>query len=281
MSAPPRKGIVPVSVIVPAYNAASSLTRALDSIAAQTCGPAELFIVDDASVDDTIAAAETWIATHPDIPAQIVKLPANRGAGSARNAGWSRANGEYIAFLDADDAWHPRKLEIQHAWLSRYPNTVLSGHGCAVFREEVVDFSLGAGSDPPVTMYGMADFLIANRISTPSVIVKRAIGPRFVEGKRHSEDYLLWLEIIHLHGPAVVIELPLAQLFKARYGENGLSADHRNMRRGEIDTFARLRRQGIISPAVWLAASTWGWIKFYKRAAERVIGLAPHKPPSS
>lgn len=267
-------GRVGVSVVVPAYNAAATLPRALESILAQTHLPAEVIIVDDASTDATADIATRWCESHPQAAGRLIRLPVNRGAGSARNAGWAAAREDYIAFLDADDAWHPRKLEIQHGWLSRHPEVALCGHRCVVIGEPEPGFDLAEGAEPPVTLHGLGRFLIANRMSTPSVMLRRDVRPRFVEGKRHSEDYLLWMEIIHAHGPAAVIELPLARLFKARYGETGLSADHRGMRQGEIDTFARLRRQGVISPLTWLIVSALGWLKFLRRAVVRgVIGV--------
>lgn len=262
---------VPVSVIVPAYNAASTLTRALDSVAAQTVLPQEIIIVDDSSTDATADVAAQWCATHPDLSARVLRLSRNGGAGTARNAGWAQATGEFIAFLDADDAWHPRKLAIQHGWMARHPWVAICGHRCDVLGESAPRAERPDNVEPPVTMRDLGDFLIANRMSTPSVMVRRHVRPRFIEGKRHSEDYLLWMEIVHAHGPAAVIEWPLATLFKARYGEAGLSGDHQRMRLGEADTLARLRRQGVIAPLTWCLIATLGWVKFLRRRWARRV----------
>lgn len=256
---------IPVSVIVPAYNAASTLPRALDSIAAQTARPQEIIIVDDSSTDATADVAAQWCATHPDLSARVLRLSQNGGAGTARNAGWAQATGEFVAFLDADDAWHSRKLAIQHGWMARHPQVVICGHRCDVLGEPARGIAIRDDAEPPVTMRDLGDFLMANRMSTPSVMLRRNVRPRFIEGKRHSEDYLLWMEIVHAHGPAAIIEWPLATLFKARYGEAGLSGDHRRMRLGEADTFARLRRQGVIAPLTWCLIAALGWLKFFRR----------------
>lgn len=256
---------IPVSVIVPAYNAASTLPRALDSVVAQTVRPQEVIIVDDSSSDATADVAAQWCAAHPELSACVLRLSQNGGAGTARNAGWAQATGEFIAFLDADDAWHPRKLSVQYGWMLRHPDVALSGHRCGVIGESAQAIEMRDDAEPPVTMRDLGDFLMANRISTPSVMVRRDVRPRFVEGKRYSEDYLLWMEIVHAHGPAAIIQWPLATLFKARYGEAGLSADHRKMRLGEADTFAHLRRQGIIPPLTWCLIAGLGWLKFCKR----------------
>ena len=92
---------------MPAYNAAAFVRRAIESVWAQTHVPLELIIVDDGSSDDTAAVASTVD------PRTIVIRQANGGPGAARNRGVKEARGNWIAFLDADDAWRPEKLERQ------------------------------------------------------------------------------------------------------------------------------------------------------------------------
>lgn len=98
----------PVSVVMPAYNAAGTLARALDSIASQTMAPAEVIVVDDASADGTAAIAEA----HPVRP-QIVRHGRNRGGAAALHSGLETARHDWVAFLDADDEWLPEKLARQ------------------------------------------------------------------------------------------------------------------------------------------------------------------------
>ena len=96
-----------VSVIVPAFNAGRHLGRALESALNQTVPVLEVVVVDDGSTDDTVAVA----ARHgPNV--KIVSKP-NGGPASARNLGARHANGEWLAMLDADDWWYPRKNELQ------------------------------------------------------------------------------------------------------------------------------------------------------------------------
>jgi glycosyltransferase involved in cell wall biosynthesis len=100
-----------VSVVIPAYNSAAYLQPALASVASQTYSPLEIILVDDGSTDGTVdvarrCGADVRIFTQP-----------NRGAGAARNLGLEQARGQYIAFLDSDDLWHPRKIEFQMAHL--------------------------------------------------------------------------------------------------------------------------------------------------------------------
>ncbi|QTN30415.1 glycosyltransferase family 2 protein [Rhodoferax sp. AJA081-3] len=119
----------PVSVVVPCYRCAATIARAVSSVAAQTLRPAEMILVDDASGDATLQQLHTLQAQHGPL-IRVVALAANAGAASARNAGWNLATQPYIAFLDADDTWHPQKLEIQYRYMQQHPEVALSGHLC-------------------------------------------------------------------------------------------------------------------------------------------------------
>jgi glycosyltransferase involved in cell wall biosynthesis len=101
----------PVSVVMAAWNAERFLGEALRSVLVQTAPPAEIVVVDDGSSDGTATLAESL-----DRRVRVVRR-AHEGAGAARNAGLAEASGAYIAFLDADDMWLPRKLERQVAVL--------------------------------------------------------------------------------------------------------------------------------------------------------------------
>ena len=120
-----------VSVIIPAYNSASTIIRALQSVAAQTLAPLEIIVVDDASTDTTHDLVTTF-ASSSSIPVRVVTQTINSGPSAARNAGWDRAIGDYIAFLDADDQWHPRKIELQYPIMQTQPEVTMSCHGPAL-----------------------------------------------------------------------------------------------------------------------------------------------------
>ena len=120
-----------VSVIIPAYNSASTIIRALQSVAAQTLVPLGIIVVDDASTDTTREVAANFASTS-SIPLHVITHPANGGPSTARNAGWDRAIGDYIAFLDADDQWHPRKIELQYPIMQTQPEVTMSCHGPAL-----------------------------------------------------------------------------------------------------------------------------------------------------
>jgi glycosyltransferase involved in cell wall biosynthesis len=104
---------VSVSVLIPAYNAANFLPRAIETIRSQSAEPDEIIIVDDESTDDTAALGER-------LGARVLRRP-HGGAAAARNAGLGIAKNEWIATLDADDLWHPAKLRMQLDVVSAEP----------------------------------------------------------------------------------------------------------------------------------------------------------------
>ncbi|MEI8064356.1 MAG: glycosyltransferase family A protein, partial [Verrucomicrobiota bacterium] len=103
------------SVVIPAYNAQDYLGAAIESVLNQTLPPLEIIVIDDGSTDDTrerLRIYEGRIRYYRQ---------KNQGIGASRNFGISFAKGDWIALLDADDVWHPRKLECQSAVIVRNP----------------------------------------------------------------------------------------------------------------------------------------------------------------
>ena len=115
MTAAPR-----VSVIMPVYNGATSIGRALATVFAQTFTDFELIVADDASTDDLAGA----LAAYPDPRVRLLRHAVNQGAAAARNNALRLARGAYVAFLDDDDEWLPEKLERQVARLDASPPEV-------------------------------------------------------------------------------------------------------------------------------------------------------------
>lgn len=129
-----------VSVIVPAYNAEASLERTLSSLLAQDYEPLEVIVVDDGSTDGTAEVA----ARFPDV---VVVRQENAGPSAARNRGVEAANGEFVAFVDADDEVPANKVSVQVSYLLEHPEA-----GCVLGRQEVELEDAGApewiGHDP-------------------------------------------------------------------------------------------------------------------------------------
>jgi glycosyltransferase involved in cell wall biosynthesis len=109
-----------VSVIIPTYNRAELLPRALDSVLAQTFDDFELIVVDDASTDDTARIVQAYEDERISYHCQ----PENRGVSTARNRGLCEARGTYVAFLDSDDEWMPNKLARQIEYVGQCSDQV-------------------------------------------------------------------------------------------------------------------------------------------------------------
>lgn len=109
-----------VSVIVPSYNRADFLPRAIKSILSQTFRDFEVIVVDDCSTDNTQEVARSF----NDERIRYIKHDRNKGAGAARNTGIKDAKAPYVAFLDSDDEWLPEKLEEQINRIRTLPDEI-------------------------------------------------------------------------------------------------------------------------------------------------------------
>lgn len=100
-----------VSVVIPAYNRASTVEASIESVRAQSYAHWEIIVCDDCSTDKTVQVVEDLLIKENRI--RLIKAQVNRGAQAARNAGIHAAKGEWIAFLDSDDQWLPDSLEVR------------------------------------------------------------------------------------------------------------------------------------------------------------------------
>jgi glycosyltransferase involved in cell wall biosynthesis len=187
-----------VSVIVPAFNAAATIRRALDSALAQTGCSLDVVVVDDGSTDATFRLLADYTERI-----RILRQ-ANAGVASARNAAIEAARGDFVAFLDADDEWLPAKLEKQ---LSRFcPGVDVVYCGASYFT------ATGAPvRQAPVYLEGdvLPRLMDGNFIPTSSVVVRaQCFRPevRFPSTLRLGEDYAMWVRLALRHRFGVVRE---------------------------------------------------------------------------
>ncbi|MHB8742003.1 MAG: glycosyltransferase family 2 protein [Sulfuricaulis sp.] len=257
-----RADPVPVSVIIPCYRCTETIGRALATVFEQTRPPAEIILVDDASGDDSLVELNRLAEEYGRNLIRVVPLAQNSGPGSARNAGWEVATQPYVAFLDADDGWHPRKLEIQYRWMSRRPDVALCGHRSALATEmaaaEIVEPVIGQ-------QIHKWPLLVSNRFPTRSVMLRRDLPVRFQDGKRYSEDYLLWLEIVLGGMQAWRLDATLAFCFRPEFSAGGYSANLWVHERGELNAYGVLRRQGLLATPSLLILGVLSLLKFGRR----------------
>ncbi len=258
---------VPVSVVIPCYNCADTLKRAVASVAAQTSFPSEVIIVNDGSCDDgktreILSEIKTKYAKLFKI--KIIELPENLGPSKARNIGWETAVETYVAFLDADDAWHPEKIRKQYGWMAAHTKVAFTGHPVICMREYDLPVS------PPISLIanriGKMSMLLSNPFSTPSVMLQRTIPFRFEITQKYAEDQLLWYQIILSDYQAYILNDPMAFLYKARYGgQKGLSSSLWKMEKAELNNYHRVWREGYINTVMAIFFVAYSLFKYVRR----------------
>lgn len=236
----------------------------MNSVAAQTRLPAEVILVDDRSGDDTLNRINELAASHPKGWIRIIALPQNRGAASARNAGWAAATQPYLAFLDSDDAWHARKIEIQYEYMSAHPEVALCAHRRSILDTDRVPVSpIQEVSAELVSRHAL---LRSNNFFAPTVMmVRRELPFRFLDGRRHVDDHLLWLQIVCAGLRFVRLSARLAFTYKKPYGQSGLSSQLWQMEEAELANYWILRRDGCIGLLAAILLSAYSLAKFARR----------------
>lgn len=228
--------IVRISVVIPAFNSAGTIARAIESVLRQDEPTVEIIVVDDGSTDGT---SELLAVSYPE--QVIVIRQENRGAAAARNRGIARARGEFVAFLDADDEWVPGKLRLQIDRMEANPGAALCftdmshwEHGREVNRSYLRERGLGACGGRIFDRLLQECFIF-----TPTVVVRRtvfeAVGP-FDESLRICEDYDLWLRIAERY-ELIFVDAPL--LKRHRTGSN-LTGNHLLFAQSSVALFERL-----------------------------------------
>lgn len=192
-----------VSVIIPTYNRAWTLARALDSVLAQDFDGFETIVVDDGSTDETPALLESYGGRL-----QVIRQP-NRGVSAARNAGIRAAAAPLVALLDSDDYWLPRKLAVQTAFFDENPEAVICQTQETWIRNGV---RVNPGKRHRKRAGWIFEHSLALCLVSPSaVMLRRRLFDRvgfFDEDLPACEDYDLWLRISCRH-PIHLIDQPL------------------------------------------------------------------------
>lgn len=180
-----------ISVIMPAYNAEKYIGKAIQSVQVQTYENWELIVVDDSSTDGTEAVVSRFAQTDSRI--RLIKNERNSGVARTRNHGMRLCEGEYVAFLDSDDLWHPQKLEIQVKRLREMEaDLVYTSYRIvdALGNKQCADFLVPES----ITVDGL---LKENVIGCSTVLVKSClVKERGFEEDFFHEDYVLWLQLL-------------------------------------------------------------------------------------
>lgn len=253
-----------VTVVIPCFNSASTLERAFSSVIEQTLLPEKIIFVDDGSSDNTRQMITSLQTKYGGEWLDFIDLGQNHGPSHARNQGVSRAKSDYIAFLDADDTWHPRKLEIQYTWMQSHPDIALTGHKIKVASDSSPEVSLP--SELIAKKVSKWRALLSNPFSTPTVMMKKELPHIFEEGQHHAEDYLYWLKVCMSEEKVYRLEIPLAYIHKAAYNAGGLSKSLLKMEKGELRAYKEIYRSKSINLFQYYGLIVYSLLKFVRRA---------------
>ncbi len=217
------------SIIIPCFNAQESIEKTLLCVLHQTYKEYELIIVDDGSSDKTREIIEQLLQDKNVRYTYIYQD--NSGPSAARNKGIEKATGKYIAFLDADDVWHPQKLELVLNLLENNKEIDLLGHAYTLSE----NFSEKYTNKTPRKI-SFFQLLMRNFAVTPSIVVRKEALELFDEKMKFAEDHELWLRIASKKN-IYFLDLPLVLLGRKPLSSGGLSAQKWNMRKGEIQMY--------------------------------------------
>lgn len=253
---------VPISVIIPFYNATDTLLKSVKSVWNQTQRPNEIILIDDASTEHE-STQKLLDKIKRETPSSIrlkqIKSEINRGPGECRNLGWDSATEPHIAFLDADDKWDTRKLEIQFNWIKNNQETILLGAKCRTKE----------GNSPASIKVRINSLLWKNPFCTSTVILKTDIKYRF-ESSYFSEDYLLWAQIVSSEKECYLMKSKLSQEIK-KAKKQRLTGKYWSMFKGEFKALKFI--SGKLFPGLILLLVPWSFIKFSKRIALNILGF--------
>ena len=211
-----------VSIITPLYNAAPYISQTINAVLAQTYSNWEHIIVDDVSTDNSISIVETLFQKDPRI--KLVKGTSNKGAAHCRNKATILAQGDFIAFLDADDLWHPTKLARQISFMQEHQCDVCYTSYTHIDRQgnslkkrikalPYISYQKQHSNNYIGNLTGIYNCKRLGKITAPNI--------------RKRQDWAVWLEAIKKSGkPALGIQEELAYY---RVHENNMSGNKLNL----------------------------------------------------
>ena len=254
-----------ISVIIPIYNASQTIERCLQSVLDQSYkAEYQIIVVNDGSTDNSLQIVESFIQKYHLSNIQIINKN-NGGVSSARNAGMNAAKGNFIAFLDADDAWLPKKISQQINVFKNDPNVVLVGtaiNGIILKRYFFKTFS-------KMTVITLNNLLFKNFLCTSTVVMKKELLQNvglFDENLKYSEDRNYFIRIAFNH-KCILLNENLVNYGNGKRGfeSSGLSANLKEMERGELNNLRYAYKNLDVSFFSYSIAVTFSILKYLRR----------------
>lgn len=253
-----------VSVVIPMYNAESTILRAINSVFMQDYdGIIEVIVINDGSTDGSLSI----VTSISDIPINCtleVLNQRNRGVSSARNLGIEKASFDWICFLDSDDEWLPHKLSSQVLVLKTNP--FIDFLGCNLLHQE---YNFFWKRSKPLMKIKWWELLLKMHPQTSTVIVRKKVLQdigMYDENMTHAEDGDLWIRIcLNYNFYFSTKSLVIYDNGKSGFGASGLAGNISKMHYGTLYTLRKLKEKHQLSQTQYLLFHIYYIIKYYRR----------------
>ena len=256
-----RNSKLKISVVIPMYNASKTIERALNSIKEQTfkCNY-QIIVVNDGSKDNSQEIVEKYIADNPELNIILINQ-INGGVSKARNTGLKQASGNYIALLDSDDAWKQKKIEEQVNVFETYQHVDFLGTGFA-------GFGINAEEGRLQRIF-FKDLLFKNYFQPSTILMKREIVDKvgyFDENQKYAEEGNYFFRVskdfkcFFLNQELIVFGDG-----KSGFGESGLSANLKEMEKGELKNLKFAYENKWIGFGLYFVTVCFSLLKYLRR----------------
>ena len=256
-----------ISIIIPAYNAAETITNCVKSVFSQTYKDWEIIIIDDGSKDNTLAVLNLFFKTLSENDLSKIKLiqQNNHGVSKARNVGMETAIGNWIALLDSDDIWMANKLERQIEILLENPNIdFLGANRKGEHYDSFLNIKFGL-----LTRLNPKNLLYKNFFVTSTVIFRREIIEEigfFDENQKYCEDVNYFIKISNSKECFLLNEsLVVTGGGEIHFQEKGLSSNLWEMQKGELKNLNYVLNARIINYFDYFLIFNFSFFKYFRR----------------
>ncbi len=220
------------SIVIPTYNAAAFVSKAIGSVQRQDLGDLEIILVDDGSTDATVPVMEKLAEADPRI--RLLRLPDNQGPAAARNAGFQAACGEWIAVLDADDSWKPERLSSLIPIAEQWNVDFIADNQILCSPDDGQPVRTGFRSSRAIRELDLSSLLRYDRPGRSFTygwlkpIIRRTFwqqsGVRYNPAIRYGEDFHFYAELL-FHGAKAVIYCEPYYYYTLRTARGGASSN--------------------------------------------------------
>ena len=247
-----------VTIVTPVFNSSKFLHETIDSVLNQTHSNFEMICVDDISTDSSVQIINEYSSIDSRI--KLIQLHTKGGASIARNSAIKQASGKYIAFLDADDIWHPEKLEKQIKFMKENLYSFTYTNFSMIDDKSNI---LGYAQSEEIVNY--KSLLKRNSIGCLTVMYnKEDVGLVQIERIDKRNDYALWLNILKKVSYGYCLTETLSSY---RISENSLSnKSHKlNLLKYHFYLFNRVEGFGVIKSLYYTVINGWNYLNKTRR----------------